>query len=460
MKKFKVEKLLYILIILCPILDMTSFIFRNTFNTNISPSTFVRPIIPIIVIIYIFIKDKNRWKIFGVGVIYGIYALVHIYLFSKIHNGSSYGGVVHEAQYIINYTFMILNLFLYMYMFKNNNIELKKGIIISSTIYITSIWFAIATGTSSTTYIEGIGYKGWFESGNSLSAILILSLFILLPLLKKKKAIIVTLPLIGIYLTTQIGTRVGLYGFILVVALYVFIEFMYNLIHKKKINKKFIVAFLFLITILAISILVLGSNTLARRRHIKQESMKSYDETNEEIAHLTGDVIRIKEAIEQDNLPNGYLSEPEKKAFIELYNIANEKQFSSNNQRLHQLVYNIFLVKEQKSLPLILFGNGYENNFRELVLEMELVSFILNFGILGFLLYIGPFIAIMFYSLKNIIKYFRRLDVETIMLFLGSGFAYVLSLCSGYVFFNSSSMMIVIILHTCLVSNIIRMKEK
>lgn len=69
-KIIKMDKLLCMLIILCPILDMLSFIFRNTFETKISPSTFLRPIISIIVIMYILIKDKNRWKIIGVGAIY------------------------------------------------------------------------------------------------------------------------------------------------------------------------------------------------------------------------------------------------------------------------------------------------------------------------------------------------------------------------------------------------------
>ena len=69
-KKIKIDKLLCVLVILCPILDMLSFIFRNTFETKISPSTFLRPIISIIVIMYITITDKNGWKIIGVGAAY------------------------------------------------------------------------------------------------------------------------------------------------------------------------------------------------------------------------------------------------------------------------------------------------------------------------------------------------------------------------------------------------------
>ena len=114
----------------------------------------------------------------------------------------------------------------------------------------------------------------------------------------------------------------------------------------------------------------------------------------------------------------------------------------------------MLLVKNQGNPALILFGNGYLNNHGELVLEMELLSFILNFGIFGFILYLLPFIAILIYSLAKMIKQIKEIDQETIMLFLGTAFVYAISLLSGYVFFNSSSMMIVIVLHVCLINKL------
>lgn len=465
-KKVKIDKLLCVLIVLCPILDMLSFIFRNTFETKISPSTFLRPIISIIVIMYIIIKDKNRWKIIGVGAIYGIYALIHIIVFSKIRTGCSYGSILHEAQYLMNYSFMILNLFLFMYVLKKENIKhIQKSLFVALTIYIVSIYIAILTGTSSYTYpIEQMGAKGWFESGNSLSAILVLSMFILLPQIKKQENIkqkivyISVITLVGIFLMTQIGTRVGLFGFILTIGLYIFLEIIFNLIKNKRINKKIVFSGFGIIAVMAIVILVLGSNTFTRRKHIQEESQNSYDETQNDVAHLTGDVLEICKAIRKNSLEDGYLSEAEKKSFLELYDIANKYNLKSNDQRLHQIIYNTLLVKNQHDFGLILVGNGYLNNFRELVLEMELMSFLLNFGLIGFALYIVPFLSILIYAFIQIIKNIKKLDVECIMLFLGSGFAYVLSLLSGYVFFNSSSMIIVIILHVCLVKHIERIK--
>ena len=65
----------------------------------------------------------------------------------------------------------------------------------------------------------------------------------------------------------------------------------------------------------------------------------------------------------------------------------------------------------------------------------------------------------MIYAFIQIIKNIKELDVNCIMLFLGSGFAYVLSLLSGYVFFNSSSMIIVIILHMLLINKAKEIKK-
>lgn len=55
-QKFTIENALCLYIVLCPILDIVSFLFRKALGTSISPSTFVRPIISISVAIAIFIK--------------------------------------------------------------------------------------------------------------------------------------------------------------------------------------------------------------------------------------------------------------------------------------------------------------------------------------------------------------------------------------------------------------------
>ena len=168
-QRMTLENVLCVFIVLCPILDMLSFIFRNIYETKFSPSTFIRPIIPIIIICYLFFKEKIKVKTLIVGVIYAIYVLIHLYLFKINLTNNAFGGLLHELQYLINYSYMILNLFIYVYIFKNKEITKLK--------------------------VSRNGCCGWMEP-------------------KKYRYWIVALTiLIGIYLTTLIGTRVRIIWF-------------------------------------------------------------------------------------------------------------------------------------------------------------------------------------------------------------------------------------------------------
>ncbi len=94
----------------------------------------------------------------------------------------------------------------------------------------------------------------------------------------------------------------------------------------------------------------------------------------------------------------------------------------------------------------IIFGNGYETNFREMVMENELASLILNFGIIGFVLYAGPFVLILIKSiiviLKKLKKNKEKIKTGFLMNVAALGLAFVLSYLTGYIFFNSSVMII------------------
>ena len=464
--KIKLENITCAFIILCPILDMTSFIFRNTFNTKLSPSTIIRPLIPTLVILYLFIKKDKKFKknLLITGLVYAVYALIHIYLFSKVKTGMSFGTETHELQYIINYTFMIINLIIFTVVFKEENIDkMKKSVLIAAGIYIISIYISILTKTSSHTYIEGMGYKGWFESGNSISAILLLTMFIYLPYVKNKKYrkfVIPILVLVGIFLSMLIGTRAGLFGFIIIIALYMGIEVLFNILKNEKIDKKFFIIGITGIAIIILIIIGCGSTTLQRRKHLKDIESDIIDETSQENAHITGSTLKIKEQIEKNEIEEGYMSEAQKQSILDLYNIANKLQVKNNDQRMQQLIYNIVLVKNQKNILMILFGNGYVANFCELVLEMELVSMLLNFGVIGFLLYMGPFLAIFLSSLYYGIKYIKQIDSEYVFLWFGSAMAFALSLLSGYTFFSSSSVIMIISINTILFIKMQKIKRE
>lgn len=464
-KKINIENILCAFIIICPILDIMSFLFRNKFNTNYSPSTFVRPIISITVMMYLFIKRDKKFKLYSIltALFYMIYAIIHLYLFEKVKTGSSYSTAIHEAQYLINYSFMILNLFIYIDTFKNKDAsKLKLSVLGASCIYIISIYISIITKTSSHTYVlEGIGYKGWFESGNSIGAILILSMFIYIGYIKDKKYRKVAIPILIlniIFLTTLIGTRVGLLGVVCVLSLYAIVEVFEGLLKNKKLDKKVIICISVAVVSIGILVTIFGSATFERRKHLKNIENDIIDESLEGKSHITGDLLEIKNKIDDGTLEAGYMSESQKQSILDLYNTANKLNVTNNDQRMQQLIYNIALVKNQKNIGLIIFGNGYMANFRELVLEMEIPAFLFNFGILGFTLYFVPFLAIFIYGAYIAIKNMRKVDDEYLMLLLGCGFTFALSFFSGYTFFNSSSMMIIVIMNALLVNKIYDLK--
>lgn len=463
-EKLNIENLLTVFIILCPILDIASFIFRNIFNTKISPSTIIRPILPIIAFIYYFIKADKKYKLkmFGISAIYGIYAIIHLILFTTVKSECSYSNISHELQYLVNYTFMIIILYVFIKTFKEklSTEKLEKATVISVGIYLLSIILSIITNTMSSTYIEGMGIKGWFESGNSISATLILSMYILLMNKNKKykKIIIAELILMGIFLTMLIGTRVGLYGFILTIGILVLVKS--NIFNINKINKKIVIAGGALLALIILIICLVGSNTFTRRQHLKDIEANIVDSSNNEEAHLTGNLIEIKDKIDNKQIDEKYMNEVQQKSVLELYDIANKLQISNNDQRMQQLLYNAILVKNQANPLLILFGNGYMNQFRELVLEMDIPAFLFNFGIIGLFLYFVPFLSIFIYALYWAIKRYKIIDEQYIMYLLGLGLSFALSVFSGYVFFNMSTDSIIIVICVLLLNKVEEVKKE
>lgn len=446
--KFKIEYLLYIFVIISPFLDVLSFLFREWFpNASISPSTILRPLIPLILLVYVFFKDKDVRKLLLImGFIYVIYGGIHLYLYKGLVTGISYGSVVSEAQYIINYTYMIFVLFLYLYFYKKDGLPyLKNSLFIALSCYIGLIYVAILTGTSYTTYLEGMGYRGWFLSGNSVGTILIILLIALFNDLIKSKKIIkyIILLLTGIYLVFLLGTRTGLFGFFLCIGGYVGIWLFLKILKNNKIDIKRIMIVLGSLVVLVLIVFSVGTESLERRKHLKNESVGIIDVNTMEVGHTTGDTGVIVNQIRNNTIPEGYISEAQKQAYLDMYEYANKHEILSTDSRKQQLIYQVSLIKNQKNIFYILFGNGYLANYGEMTLEMEILAILFNFGIVGFILYLLPFIILLFRFIFKIIKN-KKYNIDNMMLVFSVCLAFVLSFLAGYVFFSVSCVLMII----------------
>lgn len=495
-KSFYAENLICLFIILNPILDIISFLVRNHFSDNpettSSITALIRPIIPMILSIYIFIKTSNesKRKLLLLAFVYLLYIVEHMLICLDSFKTWSYGTPMRELSFLINYTFFILTIIIFKSIIgfdsklriakqSKDIIERKvsNSVVIALAIYIVSIFISIITRTSSYTYTEvDIGYKGWIESGNSLSIFLIVAFGFLLSMIeipKKKDGILCLLAYAilaiatMIYLVFLMGTRVGLYGTFIILAFWSILK----LIIDKNI-KLFIIGVL-VITILMGCVYKFGTATFNRRSQLEQASQDSIEAhaieiNNEEIIeskektkeiiendegknHVTKDIGDVHDKIKRNDVPNGYMTIPQKESIKKLYEEANQKQLDRNDNRSQQLIYHINLVKQEGDVYKVFFGNGFQTPPGELVLEKEFFALLFNFGICGFLLFYSPILIVLIWAIvkilkfifknrkENLLKVIRKVSSENYMKIFLITLVVALSIAIGYILFNVSN---------------------
>lgn len=514
-KKYKLDDLICLFIILNPILDILSFVIRNSFydvpGKSSSITMILRPIIPVILGIIVFIKsDKtNKKELILIGLIYLVYALEHILVSLPNFKGWSYGNPARETSFLINYTFFILvwivlknvagkDSKINIKRSKNIDKKLQNSIIISLAIYVVSIYLSIFTKTSSYTYpIEEIGYKGWIESGNSLSVFLVLGLGVLLnnihalrfPLKKNIKENRIQIfyyalaIFLIIYLIFLMGTRIGLLGSGIIICV--------SAILKSICNKEYKVSIMFLIVLTICGFLVMnkGSMTLNRRKQLEDEKQNfvKNEETvfvnqnegkvfipdaepiEEDKRYVTTDIENLHERIISNEVTPNEMTDKQKQAVKDLYQEAEEKNIDANDNRSQQMIYHRNLYRSEHDFFQYIFGNGFQTPSGELVLEQEIDALIFNFGILGFILYMGPIIYIIIFSLiieilsfrgKKFFKNVQEMGSNTIMYTFLLVFAVGLMFKIGYTLFNISDSTLIATLMILVYNKVYEIKNR
>ena len=249
----------------------------------------------------------------------------------------------------------------------------------------------------------------------------------------------------AIYLVIFSGTRTGIIGVLIVGTIFILSDVLLN-INKRRINKKKIICYLAMFITVIIIFSTFGLQVIKRRQELKNNNQQNLDPETGEVRNVTGDILSIYRKIEDGQISEKYMSKAGQKSVCDLYVYAKDKNLSNVDLRKQQLIYNVYLVKNQKNIFLILFGNGYKAQFRELVMEMEAVAILLNFGIIGFILYLGPFIFILGNIVYLTLKNREIIDKNIIMYITGLSLGLALSTLAGYVFFNQSSMIMMCVI--------------
>lgn len=442
--------LMCLYILLNPIFDLLVSNFSN--GTN-SISTIIRPLIPGIIFMWILIKEREyRKKAYYIIPIYILYFIGHLLIYKDSLTTLSYGSLFEEAKYIINYSYAIILLVVTQYVFKDDIQKLIKYILISASIYLSSIYIAILTNTSNSSYLEVESYKGWFNTAGLVSGIIIISLFILLVNMNKKYKIfnLIFLGLAGYYSLFLVGTRTAFIGIILLIISLIASNLWVLLFGKIK-NTKHLKYIGIISIFVVIAVLIFGSNTLDRRKYLTEISD---DEIH--IAYDLNDIINNYELglLNEKDIDNNRIN-----ALYKLEEYAIENNILNTDLRKQQLLYNYYLYTDNLNIKEKFLGNGYLNNFGALTLEMETFAILFNFGIIGFIIFLLPFIYIIILGVKTVITKYKKVDVNTLMYLAGVVTVIFISTFAGNVYCNTSLILFVVSLNVLLIDKIKAYKE-
>lgn len=542
---FNLENLILLYIIMLPILDMSSFIFKNKMKLDKSPISIIRPIMLGVIFIISFFKLSKKSKI--KLLIYNFLVLIYTYFHLKIFKGAIQGATIYplkeELRFIAYYTFGT-NILLFIYYFFKESIKSKKetnediikkekiekgikervnkkrkgelnnkklniAILISSFIYLFSLYLTMYLKKASFTYADSkTGYKGFYESGNVLSNILVLiQILSILIFLEKddlkndskkvKNFFNLNFFAFGIFIFTTIysvfflGTRTGKYSSILLIIVLIFSkifillrDFILSKITKnlsdsaavknnnedsiynknnnklnnkadsekkessinflKNINllKKTLLGIIFIILILITYIFIktkkINLQTNSRVKYL-EENQKSLLSEDKEKLSVTFDIHNLNKKIEKGEVDEKFLSSEEQKSLIETEKIAKSKGLIGYKRRNAQTIYHFRLVKNQNSIKKIVFGNGHLITYGEMILEREILAIILNFGLMGMVLFLIPIIYITIYFIYNFFKYFKFIDTKYIIAIYALFITYFLSYYSGAMYYPMSA---------------------
>ena len=359
-----------------PILDIIAYF---TFNEKITIISFaVRSFYLLFIIIYTFIKSKDRKK-------YILYMLPFV-IFSILHVLNSYRlnglEIFDDIRYLICVMqFPVIAICLIDYL-KNNTNQIKnveKGIIISYSIIFISVVLSVITNTYNTTY-NMYGITGWFSSANTQSMILVVTSPLFIYLCSKKENYKYLIAIIMFFSLLYFnGTKACYYTLI-----FSLVVMLYALIFKKDIKR--IKVIITLVTLVGCLCIYNISFTSDRNQEV-DNTAKSNDE--EIIKLLEKENLSKEETI--SILKTSYLFEEtiedlgedavyeEMKDKVTIYNLG--------DNRLIKRIYGKVIFKNSDTLTKLVGINHKVISDYGRDLENDITAIFYYYGYIGFALY-------------------------------------------------------------------------
>ena len=211
-----------------------------TINLSFSIGMILRGILLLYLILGIIIKYPKKHNYFILGIL-GIFSI--IFLIIKFDAES--------IKYIFKYNYVLILLLFIYNLYINEDKKINRNMLTLSLIfYSLCIIISYITKTSLDTYgISKVGYKGWFNSANEISAIIsIIVSYLIINLEKRINFIEIFAIIISLLASFLIGTRLPIIVFLISI-LYILAKKLVKDIRRKKINYTNIILFIIFIIV-------------------------------------------------------------------------------------------------------------------------------------------------------------------------------------------------------------------
>ncbi len=400
-----------VILILLPIIDLFSSLTIRFTNSSITLAAITKGLMVIYFAIYIFFltgsKNKNcaRWLTTMI--------LLFCLLYFATKPALLTDNLISECSYLMKIVFfpiIFLGLTCYYSDKGFNKNETNKVLLIDILLYTLFLLIPFLTNTYFHTYkFGGEGSVGWYYSGNEISGMMVLLLPFVYTLIKDKKISFIIFFLIVAFVISMIGTKVAMFGSVIVCVLISFyLLFNYNKIKTKS----------FLLTIFALlSILLIMYDSPAIRNMSRLVEQPIIEEPIEEISGLELDT------------------------FFGKYKEKLIKLLSGRDTYLIS-IHNIHF--QNKNASVILLGLGFSNtpninnNKITKLIEIDILDIYYHTGILGLFVILIPFIYTFIVLIKSLAL--KSIKLNTTIIFYGVIILLSLGIScfSGHVLFSPS----------------------
>ena len=417
-KKIYTKKIVSIIIILQPIIDILTFFMKEYANMNITIGIVARTLFLVYALIYIVFSEKvtkNKTNLLF------LLLLAFAFLMNMLSTVSNETFATSDFKNILKVCYLpIILIFFLMYNEKSKEKLSYKILIINGLIISSSILIAKLTGSEVCTYGDSIncieGYSGWFYSANELGMILVLLFGVTLyDFYKTNYSVLSLISLIMIlYSTLCLGTKASFIGVVGILCLNLIFQIVRLIFFRSKGQAVMLVMSLFIplfIYLLIPSIPVCYNNyDLFRSYNIyckvpidkSKFNQKDFDYKNEQ-KHMEGEYS--KEKISNDRKTELILNGRDKYLWQKVEKVKNRTLF----EKLFGMGYS---------------GYGKNNNGKIIITERDYYDMIFEYGYIGTLAILTPLILAfinialsMFKNLKSIL-YNKNIMIFAVLIVL------------------------------------------